>query len=484
MTVAVAASPRGARVGFLYAGAASAQLLLTVAPKAWRDSDQPRNLAIDTARADGHYAVTLYETDRLQIRNNLELEELAERCTRRSSRWQASDDQWGEGLLHPDIPPSDPRPMCVRTGAANATTDLLRLFDKVNLVRTQADSVSASLHQSPIHRQLLYRRFLDEVQNRISSVRRGYQPVSAVHTTLHGRASAAALARYAATGDPRIECRYSQLTTSTTLLRIVCSALDWIADGRMANSGFTGEFSTTRLRHDAVGLRRALADVRSAPIKSVVTDGPRLHLTRLDRPWADAFDMSLAILHAREHIADSSDRDTDAVELSVRTDKLWESIVQQLLHRAGFSEVRDQDQLDSRTVVDPWHGAQQTGPRTYPDFVAELGNTLVVVDAKYKMRDKRTSPSRADQYQMFAYSHLVANGARSVSRSVLVYPGIGEPARWTRGRDSSVALDVCSIPFPAPVDVRDGRTWDRYLDRSGSLLAQHLRLLDYQATLA
>lgn len=484
MTIAVAASPRGTRVGFVCAGAAGAQLLLTVAPKAWRDSDQPRNLAIGTARSDGHYSVTLYETDRLQIRNNAELEDLAGRCARRSSRRQASGDQWGGGLLHPDIPFSDPGQVRVRTDAVDATTDLLRLFDKVNLVRTEADSVDATLHQSPIHRQLLYRRFLDEVRNRITSVRRGYQPVSAVHTTLRGRASAAALARYAAIGDPRIECRYSQLTASTTLLRIVCSALDWIAHGRMTNSVFTGEYSTPRLRHDAVGLRRALVDVPSAPIKSVVTDGPRFHLTRLDRPWAAAFDMSLAILSAREHVADSSNRDTDAVELSVRTDRLWENIVHQLLPRAGFGGVRDQAQLDGQTVVDPWQGAQQSGPRTYPDFVTDLGKTLVVVDAKYKMRDRCSAPTRDDQYQMFAYSHLVANGARSVLRSVLVYPGIGEPARWTRGRDSSVALDVCSIPFPAPVDVRDGRTWDRYLDRSGSLLAQHLRLLDDQATLA
>ncbi|MXQ77404.1 hypothetical protein GSM98_14660 [Rhodococcus rhodochrous] len=479
MTTTIAASPRGARIGFSSASIGGTQLLLTVAPKAWRPEHQQKYHVADSPRADGHYLATVFETDRLHIRGNLDLENLAERCLRRSAiESHKFNRTWGEALLHPDVPPSRPDLLdSLPQTDAHPATDLLRLFTRVNLLRRDSDPLSAELSRSPLHRPMLYRRFLDEVQLRLSSTRRGFRPITATHTTIRGRVVPAGLARYHATGDPRIECRYSELSGSTALLGIVCAALDWIADGSSTPSLFSAEYATTRLRHDAVGLRRALNEVTSTPLRAALINGPRLHLTRLDRPWSEALAMSLAILSEREHIVGRThSRETDAFELSTRTDKLWERIVEELLQRAGFDAVRNQSRLGTDVVADPWFGTADSGPRTFPDLVAYLGNDLVVIDAKYKLRNSRAAtPGRDDQYQMFAYSHLVADEERRPGRVMLIYPGTGPKARWHRGPDGAIPLDAYSIPFPQPADVRTDVAFAQYLDCAGMHLANQVR---------
>ncbi|MFD3810687.1 hypothetical protein [Rhodococcus sp. NPDC058639] len=478
MTVTIAASPRGARVGFSSASVDGTQLLLTVAPKAWRPEHQGTLHVAGPRRADGHYLATVYETDRLHVRDNPDLENLTERCLQRSViESEKSKRMWGEALLHPDVSP-------LRTGLlatlpevdTHAATDLLRLCNRVNLLRRESEPLSAEFIRSQLHRPMLYRRLLDEVQRRISSARRGFRPIIATHTTIRGRVVSAGLARYHATGDPRIECRYAELSGSTALLGIVCAALDWIADGSSTSSLFSAEYSTPRLRQDAVGLRRALNEVTSTPMRSALTNGPRMHLTRLDRPWSDALAMSLAVLSEYEHIVGRThSRETDAFELSTRTDKLWERIVEELLQRAGFDAVRNQSRLSTGVVADPWSGKADSGSRTFPDLVAQFGDDLVVIDAKYKLRNSLVAPSRDDQYQMFAYSHLVADEGRRPSRVMLIYPGTGPTARWYRGPDSTIPLDAYSIPFPQPGDARTDAAFAQYLDRAGMDLAKQLR---------
>ncbi|WP_455902204.1 hypothetical protein, partial [Rhodococcus gordoniae] len=45
---------------------------------------------------------------------------------------------------------------------------------------------------------------------------------------------------------------------------------------------------------------------------------------------------------------------------------------------------------------------------------------------KYKLRNSRAAtPGRDDQYQMFAYSHLVADEERRPGRVMLIYPELG-----------------------------------------------------------
>ena len=167
-----------------------------------------------------------------------------------------------------------------------------------------------------------------------------------------------------------------------------------------------------------------------------------------------------------------------AVELSVPTDKLWERIVSDALHRAGFESVITQAR---GLTSDPWVKTPRAYSQTYPDNVARRSADVFVVDAKYKTPPLGTSPSRDDQYQMFAYSHLVRDLPRSVRAAVLVYPGSAGRIRWIRGRDEHsarpVELFAVQMPFPSPSEVTSSHRWARYMSGMGARLARDLDLV-------
>lgn len=480
MSLTLAASPRGARVGFCVAGSSNAQISLTVAPKAWRGPGAGRLTVVSQWPDRTHHNITLHETDRLHITaDNRELEGILNGCLRQSRSSAGGGGDWGESLLTPDIAPQGRDGTDLTDSDANAgtTTDLLLLFDQLGLLHTNSDALAATPQRSPLHRPLLYRRLLDEVLNRLTSARRGYRQVTAVLSTVRGRVDAASVHRHLRTGEPRLVCRYDELTESTVLLGIICTALEWIAEGNSVRSPFGDRFATARLRDDAVALRRALGEVATIPIATALSAGARLHLNRLDQPWATALQISLAVLRECELVAgDSRDRSADPIELSIRTDKLWERIVHELLGRMDFDWVRDQRELDEHMVVDPWTDATRSDERarTYPDGVAATESGLWVIDAKYKLRDVATAPDRGDQYQLFAYSHLVAEQGRTVRRAVLVYPGSAPTKQWPRGRDSTVYLTACSVPFPSQRDVRSRSSWVDYLARTSRQLSERL----------
>ena len=151
----------------------------------------------------------------------------------------------------------------------------------------------------------------------------------------------------------------------------------------------------------------------------------RLHLGRLDRPWSDALRLAVAVLAECEPLpAETGAPDVDAEELSVSTDKLWERIVAAALARAGFDQALQPTHQPRGMTSDPWVREHVWTWRTYPDNIALSHDVGYVVDAKYKARMPGSDPHRDDQYQMFAYSHLVSAAPRAIRAAVLVYPGI------------------------------------------------------------
>ena len=85
-----------------------------------------------------------------------------------------------------------------------------------------------------------------------------------------------------------------------------------------------------------------------------------------------------------------------------------------------------------------------------------------MIDAKYKTGI--TAPSRDDQYQMFAYSHLV--GEAGVQRVLLIYPAPARSGSAIRGRTDPrrpVRLTWLSLPFPSPDSLRGIGAWQHYL---------------------
>ena len=111
------------------------------------------------------------------------------------------------------------------------------------------------------------------------------------------------------------------------------------------------------------------------------------------------------------------------------------------------------------------------------------GRKLICWDAKYK---QTRSPSRADQYQIFSYSHLVSLNRISqqlpIKQVALVYPdtefsrsvdyirgpireGNSEPSESGRdGQVLDVRLNILSMPFPMPTDLENDEQWNLYLN--------------------
>jgi hypothetical protein len=473
MTITIAAAPRGVRIGFTVAAAGSRQLTVSVLPKPWRPNSQR------TLRASGNErAITLYETDRLHVANpSTAVEQLLVSCLQVRRDNQGDAEAWQSGLLAPAVAPStaelsDSRPVAEDDGAV--LTDLLLLFEQLELLFPETEEVGGSAAYSPLHRPLLCRRFLDEVFALANSARRGYQTVTEVGTTVRGRVHSSSVARYRMTGDPRLAYSYDALTESTVLLGIVAATLESIADGVGLRSPFSGRYSTVELRHDAVRLRRVFSEVVAVPWARARQIGRRLRLSRLDQPWSVALQTALTLLDMAEYGTRHVDGQlADAVELSVPTDKLWERIVTAAMRRAGFAEVFSQGAQPVSATSDPWLAAGEPQSGTRPDNIGRYGDQLWVVDAKYKTPAAGSGPSRDDQYQMFAYSHLVRLDDQAVTHVALVYPGSGASRVWRRGRtpgeDDCLLLSL-KIPFPRPGEVRSATTWQHYLDRAGETL--------------
>lgn len=478
MKLSLAASPMGARIGIATASNGSDQALVTVSPKAWRPVGA-KQLATDLEV--GHTELCLFETERLLAHGSDAQIELIWGLMRGSRRDVDGAPSWDSSMLVPDVPPSANLSVesLPRRDLAAHTASVLRLFERVDLLMSDQPDLSGKASRSPLHQPLLYRRLLGEVAQQLDSVRPAYRRVTEVRTTIRGRASSQSLASWqngAATG---IECTYSELTLSTRLLGCICAALEWIADGRGASSLLPGQFANLRLRHDAVTLRRALTEVSAFSPSQALAIGRRLPVGRLDGAWATSLLLSLDILAEYEALASASgSRSVDAIELSVPTDKLWERIVSEALRRAGFDSVLPHAR---ELTEDPWISPPVVVSHTYPDNVARRSDDVFIVDAKYKTPSSSSSPSRDDQYQMFAYSHLVRDSPRQVRAAVLVYPGDGLKARWLRGRDTRpqpVELFAVQLPFPRPGDVSTRVTWANYLRVAGERLAQELELVE------
>lgn len=469
------------RIGLIAGAGPDQQALITVAPKVWR-TGQPNERIIQGWPA-GHTEITLFETDRVHIASPSPATERLFSAMLRRTRGTASGG-WRGALLAPDVAPLDLQPgqATPAPSAEQETANLMRLFQRINFVLAPHETLRSRPTRSPIYRPLSARQFLDEVEIRLAQARRGYRRVQQVRTTIRGRVSASSIARYRATGVPQLVCSFEELTESTILLGIVCTALEDVAEGRGARSVLPPPaFDEITLRHDAVRLRRALGEVEGLPAAAALRHGQRLQLSRLDQPWARALRLAMVLISGREVGGGaSSHRDFAASELSAETDRVWEWIVNAALARTSFDRVLEQGPAQHGLNEDPWKRhpiSVASRVLTAPDNIAFEGTKVFVVDAKYKT--PTSSPSREDQYQMFAYTHLVRAAGHEVRAAVLVYPGLGAASGWVRGRDvdaDPVRLLAVQIPFPYQADVLSERAWDRYLNRCAQTLNQSLGL--------
>lgn len=449
---------------------------MCVSPKAWRPEGSRQ---FEFHIEDEHTQICLFETERLTVRASPAKSDLVWNLLRGSRRDTQGSPSWDTSMLVPDVPARGRFHELPSRDTGEETASLLRLFERVDLLEDNQPDLTGARARSPLHQPLLYRRLLNEVARQLDSVRPAYRQVSLMRATIRGRADAKSLARWRAGAATGIKCTYSELTLATRLLACVCAALEWIADGRGVPSALPGQYADLRLRHDAVTLRRALAEVAALSPSEALAVGRRVSVGRLDRAWAQSLVLSLDILSQQEALASASrSHRVDALELSVPTEKLWENVVNEALRRAGFDAVFANA---NEFTVDPWVSSAKVVSHTYPDNVARRHDDVFIVDAKYKTPGSSFSPSRDDQYQMFAYSHLVRDSPRQVRAAVLVYPGDAVKARWLRGRDSRaqpVELFAVQIPFPGSSDVASRSAWAAYLDAAGTRLERELELVE------
>jgi 5-methylcytosine-specific restriction endonuclease McrBC regulatory subunit McrC len=479
--ISLAAAPDGMRVGIVAAMGPGLQTLITVAPKMWRDVRQPYDRVV-TGWPSGHTELTLHETDRLHIGSPSDDAERMFAAMLRRTR--AGSGTWRGALLAPDIPPVKlgAEDWSQSSGGREQTANLLRLFQRVQLVLAPDEKLTSRTARSPIYRPLSARQFLDEVERRLAQARRGYRRVWETRATIRGQVGARSIARYRATGVPLLDCKYEELTESTVLLGVICTALEDLAEGKGARSVLPApSFDEATLRRDAVRLRRAMGEVAALPIASALLKGRQLRLNRLDQPWASALRLALLLLSGREVVAAAGQhQDFSSSELSAETDRIWEWIVNAALARTSFDRVLEQGAAQVGLNEDPWKRhpiSIASRVTTAPDNIAFDGASVFVIDAKYKTPN--SAPSRDDQYQMFAYTHLVRSSGREVRAAVLVYPGTATPTEWIRGRDISgepVRLYAVQMPFPAPSDLVTQRAWGSYLNRCGDALSASLGL--------
>ena len=136
-------------------------------------------------------------------------------------------------------------------------------------------------------------------------------------------------------------------------------------------------------------------------------------------PWRDLLRLASFVLHPSGDLRPKADL---SVEIATDTANIWEQILSLGLEEAcGATVIKSSSVQDAEIVKDrPWEQLGDVPLR--PDLIVRANGGLVLLDAKYK----RSSgpPSRDDQFQLFAYSHLIRERAGSAIEQLrLVYPG-------------------------------------------------------------
>ncbi|WP_341258415.1 5-methylcytosine restriction system specificity protein McrC [Gordonia malaquae] len=367
------------------------------------------------------------------------------------------------------VAPVDPFP---------ALIDLMLLAERGSLANSPL-TFEGALAPSLV-RLLTQERLLSIVEGLIFRVRPRYSERTEVLANPRGRLSEGSLLYSLATGIPRVESTFDELTTDTPLLQVVASALRVVGSDRLPR-----KIADLRpgLQSRAVHLLRFLSGVTLIDRERAILVAESLWLGPLDQTWKPAIDAALQVLRDWAVEPENGDSTTEALVVHIPTEKFWEQCLEMALEGA-FSTLtvsRDGQPGDGVRVPAPWMSpaADDGRPvdpdsRSFPDFMLRAGRQVVVADAKYKLATGRT-PGSSDGYQLFAYSHLATLGGRLSDLAVMLYPtraGVGAgQTELERLNDRKYPLWLLRLPFPRPLDLREQRNWNAYIAR----LSEHLR---------
>lgn len=467
----IKASPRGTRSGFaVLPDGAGGRVTVTVLPKPW-------SVAAQVVREHEHVPgttthIVLHETEFAAISAPPTAIGPLTMSLMDTTRGQAD-------LLSLGAPPDEPRTAPAIAGDPfPALIDLMLLAERGSLANSPL-TFEGALSPSVL-RLLTQERLLSLLEGLIFRVRPRYSERTETLATPRGRLSEDSLLYSLATGTPRVESTFDELTTDTPLLRVVASALRVVGSDRLPR-----KIAALRpgLQARAVHLLRILSGVTLIEREQAILLAESLWLGPLDQIWKPSIDAALPVLRDWAVEPETGDSTTDALLVHISTEKFWEQCLEMALE-STFSTLavsRDAQPGEGVSVPAPWvppaadeDRAVDPATASFPDFMLRAGRQVVVADAKYKLGTGR-APGSSDGYQLFAYSHLATLDGRPSDLAVLLYPtragGQAAQAELERLRDRSYPLWLVRLPFPRPIDLREKRNWTAYV----ADLAGHLR---------
>lgn len=467
----IKASPRGTRSGFaVLPDGAGGRVTVTVLPKPW--SSKPR-VVQDYSHSPGTTThVVMHETELAAIKASAE-------CIGSLAISLADSGRSQSDLLALGSPSDDPVSDTIGSGDPfGHLLDLMLLAERGSL-RDSPLTFEGAFAPSLL-RLLTHERLLAKVEELIFRARPKYDQRTEMLEKPRGRLSAKSLLFSIATGIPRVESTFDELTTDTPLLQVVASALRVIGSDRLPP-----KITALRpgLQTRAVHLLRHLSSVTPLERERALLAAERLWLGPLDQIWKPAIDFAMQVLRDWAVAPEDDSEHTDAMLVHVSTEKFWEQCLELALGSAfsGLAVSRDAQAGESVSVPAPWAlPASDDGPAvdsptaSFPDFMLRTGRQIVVADAKYKLRTGKAATS-SDGYQLFAYSHLATLDGRPSDLAVLLYPtGNGDrvlQVELQRLKDRNYPLWLAHLPFPRPADLREQQNWNIYI----ADLAGHLR---------
>jgi hypothetical protein len=481
-SITLHASPSQRRCGIAVRAKGDLQLTAVILPKPWRSSAAvSSNSALAIAWTGSRLCLTLYEGDRVRI-------DFAPDDARAADRREVA-----EGLVSPAAAPADPpseqdiplfafsAPIsAVETISPRESVDVDAIVDLFRLCELAGvDPIAQSsgdLGALPVKDAwllaYLQNRFIQSTLSALRQARRGYVERRERLSTIRGRPRGDSLAIALATGEAVVECDFEEFEYSTPLLRTIAACLDSVTRTKPSGS------DTLRARiakncRDATSLRIQLSEVRSLEPWAALLFARRHRLSRLERPWAQAFCLAPAVLRRSAFLGRSdalsalpadlvgAETTQDSLRIELDTALIWERLLRGSAQRIGA--------LRLASCESPWDGLVGQ-PR--PDIAFEWPRTAaaepIILDAKYKLFDGRPTPE--DAYQMFAYSHLAKLGMQEARRLFLGYVADQHDSaarthwRLPRYARQDKVLGLLPLPWPTRRDVISGRAYSARLD--------------------
>lgn len=468
----VTASPRGKRSGFaVLSDGSGGRITFTVVPKPW-------STQVGAVREYAHVPgstthIVAHETELVALSTTASAIGALAMSLAEISRDQA--DLLGLGTARADLV------------AANApTSDPFRdLFDLMLMAERGRLTTSPLGFEGAFAPSLLrlitQERLLQIVESLIFRARPRYAERTETLQMPRGRLRENSLLFSLATGTPRVESIFDELTIDTRLLQVVASALRVVASDRLPR-----KITVLRpgLQARAVHLLRYMTGVSLIDRERALLTAERLWLSPLDRIWKPAIDAALPVLRDRAILPDSGAERTEAFLVQVSTEKFWEQCLELVLASAfqAVAVSRDGRPGEGVAVPAPWmlrtldgHPSSTFATTSSPDFMFRSAHRVVVADAKYKVAGGAT-PSSQDGYQIFAYSHLATLGEHPSNLAILIYPVPAghqpDQIELERLRDRGYALWQVRLPFPTRADIQSQSNWSAHIARMAGTIRE------------